>query len=429
MQHFKKHHPLFYLRASVAWIVGILCLGGILGLFYPLPFFDTQIGALLQRLLVDFSISALVLSGAILLMTLLLGRVYCSSLCPLGLFQEFLLLFSRRKMKASKHHAYKYFIAALVFGALIGGTALLLRWLDPYSIFGSAFSGASFGLAWIIIIAILVWSKGRYFCAEICPIGTLLGLISKHSYQQIHIQEEQCISCGLCASVCPTGSIDFKNHSVDNETCIKCFRCLSQCHQSALHYGHKQAQKVPFSPTRRQLLIGGGILAVFALAAKSGIDLSKQLIGKIKDKILPPGAQNPDDFANRCLNCNLCVENCPMKIIKKANADCPTVHLEYGDSFCDYDCHKCSEVCPSGAIKRLSLSEKQNTQIGLAHIDESLCVKCGLCVMKCPRQITTKADGAYPKISSADCIGCGACQSACPVQAISITALNQQKLI
>ena len=170
MQHFKKHHPLFYLRASVAWIVGILCLGGILGLFYPLPFFDTQIGALLQRLLVDFSISALVLFGAILLMTLLLGRVYCSSLCPLGLFQEFLLLFSRRKMKASKHHAYKYLIAALVFGALIGGTALLLRWLDPYSIFGSAFSGATFGLAWIIIIAILVWSKGRFFAPKFVPL-------------------------------------------------------------------------------------------------------------------------------------------------------------------------------------------------------------------------------------------------------------------
>ena len=175
----------YHLRIIIATIMAVLCLGGILGLFYPLPFYDTQIGALLQHLLVDFSIGALVLFVAILLMTLLLGRVYCSSLCPLGLFQEFLLLFSRRKMKASKHHAYKYFIAALVFGALIGGTALLLRWLDPYSIFGSAFSGATFGLAWIIIIAILVWSKGRYFCAEICPIGTLLGLISKHSYQQI----------------------------------------------------------------------------------------------------------------------------------------------------------------------------------------------------------------------------------------------------
>ena len=84
------------------------------------------------------------------------------------------------------------------------------------------------------------------------------------------------------------------------------------------------------------------------------------------------------DEANRCLNCNLCVQNCPMQIIKKADGDYPAVHIDYTDGFCDYDCRKCSEICPSGAIKRLTLAEKQKTQIGLAVINENTCIKCCL---------------------------------------------------
>lgn len=125
----------------------------------------------------------------------------------------------------------------------------------------------------------------------------------------------------------------------------------------------------------------------------------------------------------------LCVQNCPIKILKKANGDYPAVHLDYSDSFCDYDCNKCSQVCPSGAIKRLSLAQKQKTQIGLANIDEQICVKCGLCVMKCPRQAISKADGSFPVVDASQCIGCGACANGCPVKAITIQPVAKQKIL
>ena len=118
-----------------------------------------------------------------------------------------------------------------------------------------------------------------------------------------------------------------------------------------------------------------------------------------------------------------------MKIIKKADADFPAVHLDYGENFCDYDCHRCSEICPSGAIRRISLEEKQRTQLGIALVDDKVCIRCGLCAMKCPRQIIERDDEGRPCISSDKCIGCGVCQSTCPVDAIRIEAAERQKVL
>lgn len=418
-----------YIRAAIAFTIGILSILAFCGLFYPLKIFDLQLTALIQHLLVDFSLTAGLLLLALFLISLISGRIYCSTLCPFGLFQEFLMLLFRRKNRPQKNYPYKYFIAAIVFGSLLGGSIFLARLIDPYTLSGSATSGGWLGLGITLAVAVLVWFKGRFFCSNICPIGVLFGLFSKHARNKIYIDSDKCIACGLCASRCPTGSIDVKNHLVDNETCIKCFKCLGTCHKNSIHYGKPPTPEVRFSPARRRLLLGGAVIAAFALAAKSGLELSKNIASKIKKVILPAGARNPADFANRCLNCNLCVQNCPMKILKKANEDYPAVHIDYSESFCDYNCNKCAEVCPSGAIKRLSLAEKQKTQIGLALIDESSCIKCGLCVMKCPRAAISKEDGAFPRVDTNICIGCGACQNACPVKAIKISAVDQQKTL
>ena len=418
----------YILRIGLASIVAVLSILAFLGIFYQIKVFDIQLVALLQRVLIDFSLFAFIFLLGLFLLTFLFGRFYCSTLCPLGILQEFLMFVFRRKNSLKKNLPYKYFIAALVLGFLIGGTAFLVRLIDPYTLFGSAMSGALYGLV-VLLIAVLVWFKGRWFCSNLCPVGTLLGLISKFAVNKIYIDADKCVSCGVCASKCPTGSIDYKQKTVDNETCVKCLNCLGKCPKSAISFGMHKNKNVPFSQSRRKFLIGGAAVGVLLLAAKGSVLLAKSAVEKFKKVIIPAGAKNLDDFANRCLNCNLCVQNCPMKIIKKADGDYPVVHIDYTDGFCDYDCHRCSEVCPSGAIERISLAEKRKTQIGVALVDESKCIKCGLCVMKCPRQIIKREDGGYPQISADECIGCGACQNACPVDAIAVVPVEKQKVL
>lgn len=424
-----KKKILYYGRAVLALVIGVMSVLAFAGVFYPVRIFDVQFTALLQRVAVDFSVAAVILLGLLLVLTLLFGRFYCSTLCPFGLLQELFMTVFRRKTGGQKNLPFKYFLAVVMFGFLAGGTVLAARWLDPYTLFGSAASGAWIGLTAVVLVLILVWFKGHFFCVNICPVGVVLGLLSKIALNKIYIENDKCVSCGLCARKCPTGSIDFKNKTVDNETCIKCFKCLNQCHKDSLHYGIKPAKIVPFSPARRRLLVSTAFAAFVAATIRGGMDFARAAVGKLKKAVLPAGAGNADDFANRCLNCNLCVQNCPMKIIKKANEDYLTVHIDYGDNFCDYNCHKCSEVCPSGAIKKITLEQKQKTQIALAMVDEDTCVKCGLCVRECPRQIIRKADGAYPQISTDECIGCGACQSVCPVKAITMLPVEKQKIL
>jgi ferredoxin len=422
---------LKYVRFLIAIAVFVLCGLAFWGKFYSIKIFDFQFAAALQSGIISgLGISAVLLM-ALILLTLLFGRVYCSTLCPLGLYQEFLTIlftpfYKKRKFQTMKHHIAVYFLAAILFGTLFGGTVVLLRMLDPYSVAGNAMSGAWFGLGFVIALTVLVFFKKRFFCTNICPVGAVLGLISRFSLFKIRIDTDKCKMCSLCARSCPCGSIDFKNHTVDNETCVKCFKCLSYCSHGALYYGLPKTEKPAFNINRRKFITAGLVLATFGAAFKGGIELSKKMATKVKNVILPAGSGDVQDFANRCLNCNLCVQNCPMKIIKPANTKTPFVHLDYGDKYCDFNCHKCSSVCPSGAIKRMTLKEKQNTKIANAVINEDICIKCGICSMECPKNIIIKEDGEFPLIQFDKCIGCGKCANACPVKAISIEPVNKQ---
>ncbi len=420
---------LRYFRAGVAVVIGVLSVLAFCGLFYKVKIFDIQITSLFQNIAINFSFFALVLLGGILLFTLLFGRLYCSTLCPLGLYQEFLMLLFRRKNKMPHSRPYKYFLAALAFGILFGGSVYLVRLIDPYTLFGSAISGAWFGLGFIACLSVLVWFKSRIFCTNICPVGAILGLLAKFSLCKMYIKSDSCVACGLCASKCPTGSIDYKNHTINNETCIKCFKCLGGCKRNSICYGLPPCPKVEFNLNRRKLLIGGAAAALFAIAVKDGMLLAKITAAKVKKTILPAGAQSPEKFANRCLNCNLCVQNCPMKIIKKANPNCSTLHIEYDGNFCDYNCNKCSQVCPSGALKRLTLAEKQKTQIAVASTDEEICISCGSCVEACPRQAVSLKRGGFPQFDANLCIGCGKCKYICPVKAISVKPVAEQRIL
>lgn len=427
-----KAKTLQKIRIFIALLTALLCLGGFLGFFYPIKIFDLNIVPLIQSAITSFTIFTIIALITILIITLLFGRIYCSTICPLGLLQElFLIIFHRKKLPLQKNRAYKYFIAAISFGTLLGGTAFIMHLIDPYSIFGAGISGVTYGLIIFGLIAILTGLKGRYFCTNICPAGTILGLISKGSVYKIRINKDSCVACGLCTQKCPSGCIDVKNKTVDNETCIKCFKCLTLCHNNGISYKKVSASKtkIPFNMSRRRFIIGASALSILAVAYKGGIKLGSNIVQKVKTIILPPGARSIKEFTNKCLNCNLCVTNCPMKIIQKADEEHPTVHIKYQKSFCDYNCHKYSEVCPSGAIKKLTLKEKRKTQIGQASVNIDTCIQCGLCVMECPRSAITKERGDFPHIDTNKCIGCGACQAVCPVSAIKVKANENQIML
>ena len=230
--------PLQKIRITAALIVAILCIAGFLGLFYPVKIFNFNLVPLIQKIIIDFTVVSGILLLLLIAITLIFGRIYCSTICPLGLLQEFfLLLFRRKKLPAQKNTPFKYFLAALTFGSLLGGTAVLMRLIDPYSVSGTAAGGALYGICILTAIALLTWLKGRFFCTNICPVGAVLGLMSRFSLNKININPDACVACGLCAQKCPSGCIDFKNKTVDNETCIKCFKCLSLCHNHGIFYG------------------------------------------------------------------------------------------------------------------------------------------------------------------------------------------------
>ena len=423
----------YKIRLTIAGIVIFLAILAIIG-FYPFHFLDIQFSALLQRAIFDFSIFAIVLLSLVILSTLIFGRFYCSVLCPFGIMQEianicYLKLKGKKlpNIEYKKINPMKYFIFAIFIGTMIGGSAILIRYIDPYTMFGSFVSHSIYGTIFTICVLILVFFKNRLFCTTICPVGTILGILSKFAPFKIYMTDD-CIKCGMCARYCPSKCINKEEKIINSENCVKCLKCTSICPKNAIKYGLK-FEKPKFNPNKRKALISIGAFTLFAGACALGAKFSNDLYKKIKKIILPPGALDIQRMGNKCLNCNLCIENCPNKILEKANSDFSAVHIDYtkGDHFCDYNCKKCSDICPSGAIKKLTIKEKQNLRIAMAYINQN-CIGCSQCVSKCPRKAISILDGTA-KINASKCIGCGACKAVCPMGAIDIFSTNKQTLI
>lgn len=429
---------------------------------------------------------------ALVVLTLIFGRIYCSVICPLGTMQDVLAKLNPKKNKygySKPKTILRGAVLVLFVAALVAGGTAVASLIAPYSSFGRiaqsimqpAYIGINNLLAmaaehfdsylfyhrevWVramptlvvaiatfVVITVMSVIGGRTYCNTICPVGTVLGFLSRFSWLKIVIDANACKNCGKCARNCKASCIDLKSHTVDYSRCVACGNCQQQCSFNAIAYGHKptidrenkiaadyQARKTDNG--RRSFLVGAGIaMTATALAQEKkkvdgGLALieDKQLPVR-KTPITPPGSLSAKHFAQHCTACQLCVSECPNDILRPST-DLGTFmqpKMEYDRGYCRPECNRCSSVCPAGAIKPITLADKSSTQIGHAVWVRKNCVsaqgedQCDNCARHCPTGAIQMVhiDGdeenpMIPAINESRCIGCGACEHLCPARPFS----------
>jgi len=390
---------------------------------------------------------------AVSLLTLVFGRLYCSVICPLGIFQDLVLAFKKkRKYKYGKalnilrYSALALFVAALAFG--IHFAAVLL---DPYSAYGRMVNFTLAGLFTLAVTVPFAIFGGRLYCNSICPAGAFLSLLSRHSLFRVRVNKEKCVGCGLCEKKCKASCIDSKSGSIDSSRCVGCFDCLEACHASALEYKPSMkktsSQRKTADTGRRAFLstvaLVGGSLALDAQKIKLDGGLAEVLPKQSPVRtvrLVPPGAKGEKHFYDKCTGCQMCVSACPNDVLRPS-MDLEHLlqpRMEYDRGWCRPECTDCSDVCPSGAILPVEPERKSLIHIGLAKVDLDLCivnrdgVECGNCARHCPsgavRMVRKDKDNPdslrIPVIIADKCLGCGACEFLCPSRPLSAITVD-----
>ena len=413
----------------------------------------------------------------IVALTLLFGRIYCSVICPLGVMQDAIAWLRRKRNKYSYSPA-KNLLRYCVLVATGLALALNIGWLvalvAPYSTYGRivgsvvaplykwgnnllaqiaehygsyAFyevnvwlkSGLTLGIVLIVwaVIAVLAWRGGRTWCNTICPVGTLLGLLSRNAWLKPVIDKEKCINCRLCEKNCKAAAIDIKGGmEIDYSRCVVCGNCIEECKKDALTYTHvdlkplapanlpekeevkreeakeeTQAKSETVDQGRRAalasaaLLLGAGVLRAQESEDEEGETIQDDkttdggladIIDKKKPKrerlITPPGSLSARNMRSHCTACQLCIDSCPNDVLRPSKKldrlMQPEVSFERG--YCRPECNRCSQVCPTGAIQPITVEQRTAIQVGHAVWNRETCVPvkdgrpCGLCARKCP---------------------------------------------
>ena len=453
--------------------------------------------AKIQFLPAVLAVNVAVIVGLVLL-TLVFGRVYCSVICPLGVFQDgvaHLNVARKRKKKNRKPYSYSPELKWLRYGvwvvfviALIVGVQALVALLAPYSAWGRivqnlfqpvylwinnlfaklAERADSYAFyekeVWLrslptfivaavtfVVIAILAWRNGRTYCNTICPVGTTLSFFSRFAMFRPMIDTNVCKKCKSCEHNCKASCIDVENQTIDYSRCVACFNCIDSCKLGGLKYKfawkkRSDAESSAPAPEQngRRAFITGAALAVGTAALKAQEKKVDGGFAAIMDKevpvrdipVTPPGSKSVKDFYRRCTACQLCVAECPNNILRPStdlkHFMQPEMSFERG--YCRPECTRCSEVCPTAAIAKITKEEKTQYHVGTARVNPDLCVveqgvECGNCARHCPAgaiSLVKDEETGYrrPVVNEERCIGCGACENLCPARPISAITVN-----
>ncbi len=417
----------------------------------------------------------------VLVLTFLFGRVYCSSICPLGTIQD-LASHTAKKINKKKKFTYtkeyfwlRYSILAIVIISILFGNLFLVNLLDPYSNTGRIFAqlfnpllmhinnfaaftlekfniyliypieikafyfiAALFPLFFLLIVIYLSYKRGRLYCNTICPVGTLLGLISKFTIFKLKIDKASCEGCGVCARVCKAECIEKSTKEIDFSRCVACYNCLDVCPSDSINYQLIQIDKTQSGSdeSRRNFISRTSMFFIgLTSTALSQVTIIPKKDSKIAEKknfaVTPPGSNTIEHFNNNCTACHLCITACPTKVLQPSIMEFGIFNIfqpfmDYKTSYCNYDCIACSEVCPTSAILTLTGDQKKNIQIGKAIFVKENCIvetentACGACSEHCPTKavmmVDYKGNLKIPEVTNKYCVGCGACEHACPTK-------------
>lgn len=392
----------------------------------------------------SIALSAVLSISVVLFLTLITffaGRFYCSSLCPLGTWQELVAFVPTKCGKEKDYRKMRLLIAGIAFGLLLSMCNIGFLLLDPYSLFGRMVRSFSISaiVIFLVITSLTLWKK-RFFCTSICPVGTILGLFAEKGVYKLQFNEK-CVKCGKCVKNCPAGCMDTETGMIDNGRCVRCLKCLSICPVEGISFSRKTLS-APVNDSRRKFLVDGGVFVCGMILGKAGAFFAdkygKTLVSSAA-AILPPGAGSLAAFLQKCTACQACTAVCPEKIILPAKGGTGPVSLDLsGKGACRFDCRKCIEACPTGALKDLTLKEKQACKIALAvHLPQN-CIafqdeeECGHCADACKvKAITLRKNGTPRPVKKELCIGCGACLKECPASppALKILPIPRQILV
>jgi MauM/NapG family ferredoxin protein len=423
------------------------------------------------REIIGRALWALITIGA----TVVIGRFFCAYVCPMGVSIDFLdLLFFRKKKRPGLKfevslRRVKYFLLIIFITAAIAGLSLAFL-MDPMALLTRFYTFFLYpfvttlinlildlvrplfqALGWvtlshlhypqpvfymsaitfIIFGGIIALSRliPRFWCRYLCPLGALLSLFAPLGFFKRRVNEE-CNECMKCQKSCPMRAIPEDPRGTHFPECIQCRTCAKVCPQNAITFPASlslggEYSKVDFSRRGFVYSLAGGIGVGF-LATQTPFTLRQSKFQLVR----PPGAIPETEFLRTCIRCGECMKSCLTNTLQPCLWESGfsglwTPKMDLRLAPCDQNCNVCGKVCPTQAIRSVSLDEKTHAKVGTAILRKEMCLVwaqnklCLICDEICPyNAIVFRPVEGYrrPFVIASKCNGCGFCEQRCPVK-------------